>query len=133
MQVRAITVQTGRLVCEVAIPEQRHRQTTPRLAAFATGQYPDLPQHACVNDRGPTFGSAMEHTSVAHLLEHVAISIQTRRDDDAQRTFVGTTEWLDEQGGLARVQISFHDDLEALRAFNDATRFVNTAVLTCLS
>ena len=131
IQVRLITVKTGRLACDIAIPDQRHRHTTPRLAAFAQGHYPDLPEHACVNARGRTFGDVMEHTSTAHLLEHVAISLQTRASRDADAVFAGTTEWLDEAAGLARVEISFIDDLEALRAFNEATRFLNIAVLTC--
>ena len=45
IQVRAITVQTGRLVCDVAIPDKRFRCTTPRLAAFAAERYPDLLHH----------------------------------------------------------------------------------------
>lgn len=133
VQVKSITVQTGRLVCDVVIPEERFRYTTPRLAAFAEGQYPDLPHHACVNEEGPKFGYVMEHTSTAHLLEHLAISEQTRSADSDDSKFVGTTEWTDEQSGQAKISISFHDDLEALRAFNKATRFINIAVITCLS
>lgn len=136
IQVRAITVQTGRLVCDVAIPDKRFRCTTPRLAAFAAERYPDLPHHSCVNDAGFAFGDVMEHTSTAHLLEHLVISEQTRAAKDAAKPadpFVGTTEWIDEPAGEARVQVSFRDDLEALRAFNEATRFLNIAVLTCLS
>ena len=47
--------------------------------------------------------------------------------------FIGTTEWLDEEAGLARIEVGFKDDLVALRAFNEAIRFLNIAVLTCLS
>lgn len=133
IQVRAITVQTGRLVCDIVIPDERFRHSTPGLAAFATQRYPDLVHHACVNAKGTTFGDAIEHTSTAHLLEHLAISLQTRMAADAPKPFVGTTEWVNESAGEARVQLSFRDDLEALRAFNEATRFLNTAVLTCLA
>ncbi len=45
--------------------------------------------------------------------------------------FVGTTEWTDEFVGRARVEVSFADDLVALRAFRDAASFLNDAVLTC--
>lgn len=44
--------------------------------------------------------------------------------------FVGTTEWLDEARGLARVEVNFTDDLVALRAFRDAARFLNAAVVS---
>lgn len=133
VQVRMITVKTGRIVCDVAVPNKRYRYTTPGLAAFAEGQYPDLPHHACKNAVGPTFGYVMETTTTPHLLEHVAISLQTRAATGDDASFTGTTEWTDEEKGEARIQLSFHDDLEALRAFNEATRFVNMAVITCLS
>ena len=133
IQVREIIVRTGRIVVEVTIPDARFRYTTPRLAAFAEGQYPDLPHHACVNDVGFTFGDVIESTSVPHLLEHVVISLQVRERAIGDPTFIGTTEWTDEDAGDARIEFGFQDDLVALRAFNEATRFVNTAVLTCLS
>ena len=132
MLVRTITVRTGRLVIDVEIPDARCRYTTPRLSAFANGQYPDLPKHACVNDLGNTFGYVMERTSVPHLLEHLIISEQVRRQPSSTAIFVGTTEWTDEEAGIARVEVGFKDDLVALRAFNEATRFLNMAVLTCL-
>ncbi len=133
VRIAAITVQTGRLVCDVEIADERFRFTTPGLAAFAAQSYPDLPRHACVNGKGHTFGDVIEHTSTPHLLEHLAISLQTRAAVGAEEPFVGTTEWIDEARGQARVQISFRDDLEALRAFNEATQFLNIAVLTCLA
>ena len=133
IRICAITVRTGRLVCDVQVPEERFRFTTPRLAAFVGQRYPDLPHHACVNDQGTTFGAVMERTSTPHLLEHLAISLQTRTAADTIVPFTGTTEWLDVEAGCARVELSFRDDLEALRAFNEATRFLNIAVLTCLA
>ena len=132
VQLRSITVKTGRMVCEVLIPEPIYRYSSPKLAAFVQGSYPDLPHHACVNASGSTFGIVMESTSTAHLLEHLVISEQARVSERAEREFVGTTEWVDEEAGLARIEVSFHDDLEALRAFNEATRFLNIAVITCL-
>ena len=132
VELRAFTVRTGRLVCEVKVPDGRFRNTTPKLAAFVEGQYPDLPHHACVNDVGHAFGDVIEHTSMPHLLEHLAISMQVR-DDASAATFVGTTEWIDEAAGVARIEIGFRDDLVALRAFNDAIRFLNMAVLTCMA
>ena len=60
IQVRTITVQTGRLVCDIVIPDERFRRTTPGLAAFAAERFPDLPRHACVNAKGTAFGDVME-------------------------------------------------------------------------
>ena len=120
-------------MCDIVVADGRHRYTTPRLAAFARDRYPDLPYHACVNDAGSLFGDVIERTSTPHLLEHIAISEQARAAEAPEDRFLGTTEWTGEDVGEARVTISFRDDLEALRAFNNATRFVNIAVLTCLS
>ena len=133
IEVRTITVRTGRIVCDVVVADERFRRTTPRLAAFAEGQYPDLPHHACVNDAGHAFGDVMEDTSVPHLLEHLVISEQVRSQAGGAATFIGTTEWTDEAAGEARVEVGFKDDLVALRAFNGAVQFLNMAVLTCLA
>lgn len=135
IQVREIVVRTGRLVCDVEVAEPRFRRTTPKLAAFCEGSFPDLPHHACVNDAGPAFGDVIEDTSVPHLLEHLVISGQVRASEAGAvaATFIGTTEWLDEAAGVARIEVGFHDDLVALRAFNEAVKFLNTAVITCLA
>lgn len=133
IRICSITVRTGRLVCDVEVPDERFRYTTPRLASFIASRYPELPRHACVNDVGKTFGEVMERTSVPHLLEHLVITEQTRSTADENGSFTGTTEWTDESVGKARIEVSFRDDLEALRAFNEATRFLNNAVLTCLA
>lgn len=131
--VEAITVQTGRLVCDVRIEEGIAHYVTPKLARLACAQFPDLPHHACVNYEGPLFGDVLDHTSVPHLLEHVAISLLVRGTNQQDASFQGTTEWTCEPEGRARVQVSFTDDLEALRAFDEAVRFLNDAVLTCYS
>ena len=133
LRLLAITVKRGRMVCKVAIDDPRFRRTTPALAEFVRNAYPDLPHHACVNGRGPMFESVMGSTSAAHMLEHLAISFQTRAAVDESAAFVGTTEWIDEEEGVARVEISFRDDLEAIRAFVEATRFLNMAMLTCIA
>ena len=133
LTLRAITVKTGRMICDISIADERFRRTTPKLAAFVQGHYPDLPHHACVNHTGPTFAAVMENTSTAHLLEHLIISLQTRAVSNSAASFTGTTEWVDEAAGDARIEVSFIDDLQALRALSEATRFLNIAVITCLS
>lgn len=44
--------------------------------------------------------------------------------------FVGTTEWLDQAAGTARIEVSFADDLVALRALRDAADILNRAVVS---
>ena len=85
-----------------------------------------MPYHDCVNAKGKTFSAVMAGTSVPHLIEHIAIDIQTRNADNSDASFVGTTEWLDESKGRARIQLSFEDDIEALKAFNEAVRIAES-------
>ena len=60
-----------------------------------------------------------------HVLEHLAIELQTRATEDPRATFVGTTEWVDEAAGVARVQVSYLDDLQALRSLSEALDILN--------
>ena len=129
----SITVKPDRIVFEVSISDPRYRQSSPKLAAFVLRRYPNLSHHACVNNVGETFGAVIEQTTTAHMLEHLAIELLTDASSDPLATFVGTTEWRDENRGMARIEMSFDDDLKALRAFNEALSFLNVAVLTCLS
>lgn len=102
------------------------RRTDAALAARAVAAFPDLSRHACVNDRGSTFSSVMNDTPLPHLLEHLVISLMLRDDaTPAHAVHVGTTEWLNEAEGLARVEVTYTDDLVALRALRDATAFLN--------
>lgn len=41
---------------------------------------------------------------------------------------MGVTEWVDREAGIARVQLSYRDDLEVLQALRDAVAFVNAAL-----
>ena len=129
LEVREIIVRTGRLVCEVVVANPRLRTTTPELIERVSRDHPHLAQHACVNAEGPLFGAVMDHTSLPHLLEHVAIDLQTQASSDPAAVFVGTTEWLDRAAGVARIQLSFADDLEGLRAFRDSVEYLNSIVL----
>lgn len=102
---------------------------TEERAARACAAYPDLPQHACLNDEGALFGAVLDHTSMPHLVEHIAIDEQTQRSRNDDVVFTGSSEWVDEKRGLARIELSFTDDLEALRAFRTAVDFVNGELL----
>ena len=125
VQVGRIVVRPGRLICDIRVPDTALRVAPAELVEEAVLQYPSLPHHSCVNEVGPTFADVMGSTSLPHLIEHIAIDAQTRRSRDRQASFVGTSEWLDEASGRARIELSFSDDLEAMRALNEALDFVN--------
>ena len=109
--IERLTVRADRVVCDVVLAPGVPRRTTPELAARVRAAHPHVPRHACVNDEGDTFAAVMDHTSLPHLL------------------FVGTTEWTDEAAGRARIEVSFLDDLVALRAFRDAIAFLGDAMV----
>lgn len=132
LAIKQITVRTGRLVCDIAIDDPAYRTTNAALAALIAKRFPDVPYHACVNGCGRTFSAVMERTPVPHMLEHMAISLQTRLTSRDDAAFEGTTVWTDEKAGKARIELGFCDDLEALRAFTEATAILNDAVLACL-
>ena len=128
LRVETMVVRAGRIECELRI-EGPCRYTTPAIARALLARYPTLQEHACVNEKGTTFGSVIDNTSLAHLLEHLVIDLQTRADGEEGESFTGTTEWIDEASGRALVQVSFADDLVALRAFRDAITQINETVL----
>ncbi|MEG0503267.1 MAG: hypothetical protein RR547_01350 [Raoultibacter sp.] len=128
LRIESLTVQPGRIVCEVVVAME-HCYTTPRIAETILADHPSLARHACVNDIGPTFGSVINQTSLPHLLEHLVIDLQVRSEGKEDETLVGTSEWTDKQAGRATVTVSFTDDLVALRAFRDAAEKITQAVL----
>ena len=128
LRIDSLCVQPGRIVCEIRVDPAR-RFTTPALAQTLLAENPSLARHACVNDVGPTFQAVIEHTSLPHLLEHLVIDLQARAEGSPEETLIGTSEWIDEGRGLARVTVSFTDDLVALRAFRDATEKIIQAML----
>ena len=125
-------VGAGRIGCDVALTAHAPRTTDPVLAARVRASFPNLPRHACVNGAGDTFGAVMEATSLPHLLEHLVIDLQTQAappDASPDTAYVGITRWTDENAGRAHIEVRFTDDLVALRAFRDAARFLNEAVV----
>ena len=73
--VERLDISPGKLtICVRLRPDTRY--TNPQLAQQVVADFPQLPLHACVNPHGPTFASVLEHTSLAHLLEHLIIDLQ---------------------------------------------------------
>lgn len=120
-----IAVRTDRLVLTVRLASETPRETTPAMARALTAAVPTLPHHACVNDKGATFGAVLDATAVPHVLEHLIIDAQARASVPAAPTFVGTTTWIDRAAGVARVEVSYRDDLIALAAVKDALATLN--------
>lgn len=110
---------SGRIAIGVRV-DPRLRISTPALAAALLERHPSLSAHSCVNGEGGTLGAVIDHTSVPHLFEHLVIDLQVHAAGSPDDPFVGTTEWTCERLGRALVQVSFSDDLVALRACSEA-------------
>ncbi|SEO51883.1 cyanophycin synthetase family protein [Denitrobacterium detoxificans] len=123
-----ITVRSDRMVCRVRVSPAL-RYTTPGMAHRALEKMPSLAHHSCVNENGDTFASAIEHTPLPHLLEHVTIDLLTQRTERSDYVYAGVTEWLDEERGVARVQVSMLSDIESFAAFRDAANFINNLIV----
>lgn len=125
ISITSVHIAADRITLEVALGPETPPMTDERIARAALEEFPTLGQHTCINDRGPTFASVIEETSIPHLLEHLIIDLQVRSPetpDDA--TFTGITRWLDEGARTARIEVSFRDDLVAMAAINDAIAYV---------
>ena len=127
LSVERIAVKRDRISLLVRMAPGAPRIVSPRLASEALRVFPGLDGHACVNDAGPRFGCALAAgTSVPHLLEHLVIHGQALHGaTPANAALLGTTEWLDEAAGLARVEVNYADDLAALSALKEALAFLN--------
>ena len=144
IRVERMEVRRGHLVCRVAF-SAAPRVTSPQLMSRVLAVVPTLAQHACINERGTTFAAVMDCTPLPHLLEHLVVDLQVRAESGqwftlpgaaaetppsmagvtCERPIVGTSEWLDEAAGVARIDVSFADDLVALRAMRDSVAFLN--------
>lgn len=144
IRVERMEVRRGHLVCRVAF-SAAPRTTSPQLMSRVLAAVPTLAQHACVNERGTTFAAVMDCTPLPHLLEHLVVDLQVRAESGQwftlpgaapsvsphvagtmhDRPIVGTSEWLDEAAGIARIDVSFADDLVVLRAMRDSVAFLN--------
>lgn len=125
LAIESLSVKADRVIALVRMHDAVKVMTTPKLARRACERHPNLPDHACVNGEGPTFAAVIDHTPAPHLLEHLVIDLQTEACDDPDLIFTGATRWVDRPAGLAEVQVSYADDLVALRAFREAADFIN--------
>lgn len=129
LSIEHMVVRDGRVEALVCVHDKRCRFTNEALISYCVKRCPSLPEHACKNPRGKTFAAVMNHTSLAHLLEHLVIDFQMRSlneqscKDDVY--LMGTTELFPDDSLRARVVVSYYDDLVCLAAFKEACAFLN--------
>lgn len=135
VRVCRVVVKADRMVCDVQLSPACPRTSFPTLVSALLQTHPHLPAHACKNERGTAFGAVMNQTPLIHVLEHVAIDcmVQSEPPESASSNalFMGNSRWLDPAQGLGRVELSFRDDITALRALKTAVEQVNWALASC--
>ena len=123
LQITHISVKRDRIVSMVVLGPDVPRMTDARLAARLLEDFPTLARHVCANGKGPHLTDVLAETSIPHVLEHLAVDFQAKTDPDGM--FIGTTEWLDRQAGIARVSLNFRNDLVALGSLKKAAAYIN--------
>lgn len=126
--IESLRVKSDRIVAMVRVGDVRRANTTAQVAQAAVAALPNLPIHTCVNGVGPLLGAVIEDTPLPHLLEHVVVELQVAACPDPDRIFTGATRWVDRLAGLAQVEVSYADDIEALRSFRDGVTLVNSFI-----
>lgn len=126
VKVTDITVKNYRIFVRVQLSNIKYSnlQIKDRLLKKA----PTLKFHECKNHMNQNFEEVLESTSLAHILEHLIIDFQIKYIQDAgitKKPIFGTTEWLDKDSGVAKIEISFVDDIIALKAINSAENLLN--------
>lgn len=128
LKLKKITVLPDRLELIVCVRDLESRLVAARMADACLSAYPELAYHPCKNTKGPLFGDVLRTTSVPHLLEHLAITLQVRHDANEGLpafTYLGSTQWIDEEVGSAKVSLRFRNDAVALSCVKEALSFLN--------
>lgn len=130
-----VVVFPDRLEVTVRVKDESCRYASRSLVAACLRSFPELPFHACKNDKGPLFGDVLDQASLPHLLEHLVITLQVRDDQEKGAnnfSYLGATQWIpaDRSAGAgssccAKVSVRFRNDVVALTCLNKALAFVN--------
>lgn len=130
-----VVVFPDRLEVAVRVKDESCRYASRSLVSACLRSFPELPFHACKNDKGPLFGDVLDQASLPHLLEHLVITLQVRDDQDkgaSSFSYLGATQWMPAdrpadagQPCYAKVSVRFRNDVVALTCLNKALAFVN--------
>lgn len=138
LTVERVAVQRDRVAILVRVPGGSSVHLSPAQRDFLLAARPTLARHACVNAEGLPFAAILDRTSLPHVLEHLIVDFQGELARQAGNgsatgkplTFVGTTEWLNEREGLARIEVNLTDDLIALEALKRAQELLDEGMVS---
>ena len=126
IEITNIVVKKFRIICIVKLNSQKYSNAEIKEALLKA--MPNLAFHKCKNISGDNFETVMNSTSLAHILEHMIIDIQSKHTNEV---LLGTTEWIDKSKGLAKIELSYTDDLVCLSAIQEAQNLLNK-IMMCI-
>lgn len=137
LTVERVLFRSDRMIILVRVPDGPPAHLSLDARDHLLAARPALARHTCLNAEGKPFGAILHRTSLPHVLEHLLIDFQVELSQGrgsgsavgAPLTFVGTTEWLDERKGLARIEVNFTDDLIALDALKRARALLDEGMV----
>lgn len=90
---------------------------------------PTLQYHKCKNNNDISFLKELSFTNYAHVFEHIAIDLQTKYMLEYKigldKSLLGMTK-LDEINAKASIELSYWDDLIALKSISNAEKIINS-------
>lgn len=141
VEVQKITFSEDRVKLNVRVCGEISHDARHHLNELLINEVPDVMEHACVNSHGPKFGDCAGTTSIAHILEHIIIHEFSMMSDIVseanlskpgercltslrkKKLFVGSTTNIGPD--LAKIELNYYDDIQALRAISAATDKLN--------
>lgn len=126
--VKEINVKKYRIICLVVV-QLEHAYSNEIFAQKLLKIMPTLASHKCKNSSNNSFFEEIKKTSLAHVFEHIVIDLQIKylsENGCAENTSIlGTTEWFNKNQGMSKVELSYCDDLLALKAIKEAEKLIN--------
>lgn len=128
IQVTDILVKKYRIICTVKIEGDKYSNSAIKDKLLEIK--PSLKKHSCKNANNEPLSSVLDTTSIPHILEHLIIDnqIQYRNNEEDDVSILGTTEWINEDEGIAKIEFSFYDDVTALKSINEAQNLLNSLI-----
>lgn len=123
VQITNIVVKKFRIICSVKLNSIKYSNEEIKVALLE--KMPTLAAHKCKNSKGKNFAEVLASTSLAHILEHMIIDIQSKATNDL---LLGTTQWIDENSGIAKIELSYTDDIVCISAIKEASELLNRII-----
>lgn len=129
ISVKSINVKKFRIVCIVEVANN-YLYSNDKIKDKLLKICPTLLYHKCKNSHNNNFIDELGSTMLPHVFEHLIIDLQIKELSNKTITcnqqILGTSQWINKDNGLAKVELSYVDDLLALKAIKEAQEIINS-------